>query len=76
VPKRHPETLAAALVGLLADRARTRRMGEAAYERYLKHFTSVGMVSQYERLYDRVLSGRSWRRASGLVSAPAAEGRL
>jgi glycosyltransferase involved in cell wall biosynthesis len=73
---RNPETLAAALVGLLSDARRTHQVGEAGHERYLNHFTSVGMVSHYERLYDWVLSGPRTRRTTSPVSAAAAEGRL
>jgi glycosyltransferase involved in cell wall biosynthesis len=76
VRDRKPATLAAALVGLLSDEGRARQVGEAGYQRYLNHFTSVGMVSQYERLYDWVLSGPRSRTVAGHASAPAAEGRL
>jgi glycosyltransferase involved in cell wall biosynthesis len=75
VRDRTRETLAAALVGLLSDPRRTHQVGEAGYERYLNHFTSVGMVSQYERLYDWVLSGPRARRMSGDRNARAVEGR-
>jgi len=50
--------LARGIVGLLRDPARAREMGEAARQRVRDRFTTGGMVSNVERLYEDLLAGR------------------
>jgi len=50
--------LAGGIIGLLRDAARARKMGEAAKRRVRERFTTGGMVSEVERLYEDLLAGR------------------
>ena len=50
--------LARGIVGLLRDPARARRMGDAARHRVQERFTTTGMVSEVQHLYEDLLAGR------------------
>jgi glycosyltransferase involved in cell wall biosynthesis len=56
VPVASPPHLAAAIVELLADAERRRKMGAAGRQRVEEHFTIGAMLKRYEELYPRVLS--------------------
>jgi glycosyltransferase involved in cell wall biosynthesis len=51
VPSRDPEALAAAVLELLGDPERAKRMGEAGRERVTEHFTVERMVKDYLAIY-------------------------
>ena len=51
VPARDPDALAAAVLELLGDPARARRLGEAAYGRVAAAFGARAMVARLEALY-------------------------
>lgn len=51
VPPGNPEALAAALLQLLADPERARRMGEAGRERAVRLFSSEGMLARLEEIF-------------------------
>lgn len=55
VPPRDPEALAQAIVTLLSDGDKAQRMGLAARERVLTHFTLERMLSETEQLYQQLL---------------------
>lgn len=59
VPLGNPAALAAALLSLLHDPARTRRMGEAGKARVREEFSMERMVRSHQELYDELLAGRS-----------------
>ena len=56
VPPAHPEVLAAALDGLLADRARATAMGLAAQRHVRAAFGARAVVASLETLYDELVS--------------------
>lgn len=58
VPAGNSEAVARAIERLLGDEALTKRLGEAARERALKHFCPEAIVPHYEALYRRVLEKR------------------
>jgi glycosyltransferase involved in cell wall biosynthesis len=51
VPTRHPDALAAALVGVLQDAARREAMGRAGRQRFLERFTEDRMVEETLAVY-------------------------
>ena len=51
-----PRKLAEALRHLLADTELRQRLGRAARERYLQHFTSQDMVGRFCATYDQLLA--------------------
>jgi glycosyltransferase involved in cell wall biosynthesis len=57
VPPGEPAALAEALVSLLRDPTRARRMGEAGRERALAHFDSRRIVPRILALYEALVSG-------------------
>ncbi len=59
VPPRSPAALAAALVVLLRDPARARRMGEAGRRRVLERHATGRMVAEIEGLYETLRDGRT-----------------
>jgi rhamnosyl/mannosyltransferase len=66
VPPGDPEALAAAILGLLRDRERARRMGEAGRERARERYRVERLCKDIESLYDRLLPERS---DPGVISA-------
>ncbi|MCO6387496.1 glycosyltransferase [Aliihoeflea sp. 40Bstr573] len=62
VPPRDPRALGAAMRVLVEDPAESRRMGEAAQERYREQFTAKRMAASYFALYQDVLSRGKSRR--------------
>ena len=56
--ERTPEALAEALIAILADPERRRKMGEAARARAQSRFSAQVMVDQIESLYGEILQGR------------------
>jgi glycosyltransferase involved in cell wall biosynthesis len=58
VPPRNPEALAEAILRLLRDPARARRMGEAGRARVREEFSLERMVRSYENLYDELTADR------------------
>jgi len=68
VPPRDVTAVADACVSLLADDARRRRLGRAARQRVLDHFTLEQSLDAYRRLYDRLLDG-------GFLGGHAPDGR-
>jgi glycosyltransferase involved in cell wall biosynthesis len=71
VPPDAPDALATAIVGLLADPARARALGEAGRRRALALFNESDMVARIERIYDLALASAPERRA-----APSLAGEL
>lgn len=63
VGRRRPDELAAAIGQLAADPIRRRRIGLAARERIVAHFSDETMVDAYERLY-REPPARAARRSA------------
>ena len=63
VPPRDPPALANALLSLLADPDRARRMGIAGRDRVAAMFSVDRMVSEVERAYDALLAGKPAGRA-------------
>ncbi len=59
VPPADGPALAAALLALLADQPRRRRMGEAGLARARQRFSADRMVSETVAAYERVLASRS-----------------
>jgi glycosyltransferase involved in cell wall biosynthesis len=57
VPADDPEALAAAVIELLGDPDRARRMGEAGRRHVLEHFSLEPMVRRYEEVYWELLNG-------------------
>jgi len=57
VPARDPAALAGALVALLSDPGRARRMGEAGRRRVLERHAIGRMVAEYEGLYESLSGG-------------------
>lgn len=55
VPPRDRKSLQLALIGVLQDPDRARRLGEAARERLVKHFSSEQMAQAYLALYQELL---------------------
>jgi glycosyltransferase involved in cell wall biosynthesis len=55
VPPRDPDALADAVVRLLRDPNRMRRMGQAGLERVRRHFSVEQMVRRTEALYEELL---------------------
>ncbi|MFO1475527.1 MAG: N-acetyl-alpha-D-glucosaminyl L-malate synthase BshA [Verrucomicrobiota bacterium] len=51
----NPDELAAAVDGLLGDRGRRQRMGEAAQRRAVEKFSAGAIVPKYEELYRRCI---------------------
>jgi len=66
---RDRDALARSLIRVLTNRREAVRMGEAGYRRYLTHFTSAGMITEYEQLYASVLAGTR----QGTLSEPLAD---
>jgi glycosyltransferase involved in cell wall biosynthesis len=60
-----PASFATACVGLLCDPEQRRRLGEAARDRALNHFTTDRMIRAYDHLYDDIHA----RRGVGAVTA-------
>lgn len=58
VPPADPEALAAAMIALLDDPARTAAMGERGHQRVLDDFQLASTVNDIQRVYDDVLAGR------------------
>jgi glycosyltransferase involved in cell wall biosynthesis len=58
VPPRDPNKLAGAILDLLADGEKRKRMGDAGRTRVLEKFSFDGMVKEMEALYESVLAGR------------------
>jgi glycosyltransferase involved in cell wall biosynthesis len=66
VPPRDARALAEAILSLLRDEDRRRRMGEAGLARVRQHFTMEKMVSETVAVYERVLAvSAKARRGSG-----------
>lgn len=59
VPPADGRALATAILALLHDEGRRRRMGEAGLARARQHFSAERMVSETVGAYDRLLAGRS-----------------
>lgn len=53
-----PDALAVAVLGLVADPASAREMGEAGRARFEEHFTAEAMVDRFERLFASVRADR------------------
>ena len=51
VPPANPAALAAAIVSVLADKAKAKKMGEDGFEIFSRKFTARKMVSEIEKLY-------------------------
>jgi glycosyltransferase involved in cell wall biosynthesis len=62
VPAGDPDALAAALLELLADPARSRSLGAAAQARQQAEFTIAATVSRLEMLYERAIGEHRERR--------------
>ncbi|HUS80851.1 MAG TPA: glycosyltransferase family 4 protein [Armatimonadota bacterium] len=58
VPLDDPAALAGAIIGILADPDRARRMGDAARRHVVEHYGVDVMVRGYERVYEELLGGR------------------
>jgi starch synthase len=54
VPPGDPDALASAILTLLKDPARARKMGKAGRERVLANFTADDVVRQMLRVYESV----------------------
>jgi glycosyltransferase involved in cell wall biosynthesis len=74
VPPQSVHALAKAVRGLLRDPERNRRMGEAARERVLQHFTDHQMAESAARIYAQVLRRSSENRPAGSFPAFPREG--
>ena len=59
VPARDPKRLGAAILQLVGDPAKRRAMGAAGRKRVAERFSIEASVSAYERLYERIVAGRS-----------------
>ncbi len=57
VPPGDARALASAILALLGDEGRRRRMGEAGLERARRHFSVERMVAETVAAYDRLLAG-------------------
>jgi glycosyltransferase involved in cell wall biosynthesis len=55
VPPENPPALAAAVVSLLQDRARSQAMGEAGRRRVEEHFTLPERIRRLESIYSDVI---------------------
>jgi glycosyltransferase involved in cell wall biosynthesis len=51
---RHPEALASAILGLLADPCKLRALGEAGYRYWASHYTVPSVAEHHEHLYAAV----------------------
>jgi glycosyltransferase involved in cell wall biosynthesis len=71
VPPRDPDALGGAVLELLRDRDRARRMGQAGRERARERFTLDRLVGDVEALYDELLP-----RPGVLRDHPDAEARV
>jgi glycosyltransferase involved in cell wall biosynthesis len=69
VPVRDHTAMAHAIVELLRDSDRRRRMGDAGFARVSARFTVERMVEETAKTYERVLAGRSL--AAGTANSPA-----
>jgi glycosyltransferase involved in cell wall biosynthesis len=58
VPPRNPEKLSAAILDLLADGEKRKRMGATGRKRATEEFSFDRMVKEMEALYDSVLEGK------------------
>ncbi len=73
VPPDDPDALAAALLDLLSDRARARRLGEAGRRRALSRFRYHEMVARVERVYARACAAaEATERAEATVGGELA----
>ncbi|MCA1222305.1 DUF3492 domain-containing protein [Streptomyces sp. 8L] len=72
VPPRNPEALAHAILGLLADNGRRRRLGAAARSRALELFTPEQNVAAFREVYLDVLSHSPGRPTAAVVGAGGA----
>jgi N-acetyl-alpha-D-glucosaminyl L-malate synthase BshA len=59
VPPRDVKTMAARALDILTNPERRKQMGTAARQRALAQFCSTKIIPLYEKLYERVLDGRS-----------------
>jgi glycosyltransferase involved in cell wall biosynthesis len=64
VPPGDPGSLAGAMATLLEDPARRTAMAEASRRRHSERFLADGMAAATARLYDELLAGRDYPRAS------------
>lgn len=64
VPPNDPVALANALLRLLGDAALARRLGQAAYERYVERFTPEVTIRRIEAVFERMIEARRRRQAS------------
>ena len=55
IPDHTPETLSKAIIDLLSDKSKMKKMGDAGYIRLKEKFSLDEMVSNYEKLYDGLL---------------------
>jgi glycosyltransferase involved in cell wall biosynthesis len=62
VPPQDPDALAKAIIALLTDRDKAQRMGLAARERVLAHFTLERMLEETEQLYQQLLARKCPQR--------------
>jgi glycosyltransferase involved in cell wall biosynthesis len=58
VPPQDPDALGRAIVALLADPVRARRLGDAAQSCVAREFSARAMVARLERLYEERLAAR------------------
>jgi glycosyltransferase involved in cell wall biosynthesis len=58
VPPADEKCLGQAIINLLSDKEKTRRMGEAGRDRVNKMFRAEVMTRNYEKLYEEILGGR------------------
>ncbi|MFA5145950.1 MAG: glycosyltransferase [Candidatus Omnitrophota bacterium] len=56
VPPADPKELSAAILNLLTDRSKAKRMAARGKERVKNHFTFNSMVEKYEKIYEEVCS--------------------
>lgn len=60
VPARDPAALAAALIGLVEDEVLRRRLGDAARERVLDHYSAAASLAPLLALYRRIDAARGY----------------
>jgi len=58
VKPRCPDSIAKAVIELLTDKKRAKKLGEAAYKKVIKHYTLRGTVSKIQTLYSHLLENQ------------------
>lgn len=58
VKPKSPDSIAKAIIELLTDKKKAKKLGEAAYKKVIKHYTLEGTVSKIQTLYSHLLENQ------------------